>query len=63
MRASTTYRRSRCFNRFSCPQVTALAAPGGFLRFLETGHDSDSTDQMVNTDGPVPAAVTVNKTR
>ena len=40
-----------------------LAVPGGFLRFLETGHDSDSTDQIVNSDGPLPAAVTVNKTR
>ena len=39
-----------------------MAAPGGFLGFLETSQDSGSTDQIVNTDGPLPAAVTVNKT-
>ena len=39
-----------------------VAAPGGFLGFLETSQDSGSTDQIVNTDGPLPAAVTVNKT-
>ena len=40
----------------------SVAAPGGFLGFLETSQDSGSTDQIVNTDGPLPAAVTVNKT-
>ena len=38
-----------------------VAAPGGFLGFLETSQDSGSTNQIVNTDGPLPAAVNVNK--
>ena len=42
--------------------LSTVAAPGGFLGFLETSQDSGSTDQIVNTDGPLPAAVTVNKT-
>ena len=45
--------------------IYSVAAPGGFLGFLgflETSQDSGSTDQIVNTDGPLPAAVTVNKT-
>ena len=42
--------------------VHTVAAPGGFLGFLETSQDSGSTDQIVKTDGPFPAAVTVNKT-
>ena len=40
----------------------AVVSPGEFLGFLETSQDSGSTDQIVNTDGPLPAAVTVNKT-
>ena len=39
-----------------------VAAPRGFLGFLETSQDSGSTDQIVNTDGPLSAVVTVNKT-
>ena len=44
------------------PLEYPVAAQGGFLGFLETSQDSGSTDQIVNTDGPLPAAVTVNKT-
>ena len=40
---------------------SSVAAPGGFLGFLENSQDSGSTNQIVNTDGPLPAAVTVNK--
>ena len=32
----------------------SVAAPGGFLGFLETSQDSGSTDQIVNTDGRFP---------